>query len=332
MKKTISLLLAVAMLSITALTAFANTENKIIIGKDKKTGTALANGFLTAGEEYLFPINVSINGGGEETLTDEILKDYNIKISNSGKKNSMEEFKTAKVSGAYHILAEVKDGYPTETTEEEYSLKLTRKAGNKKSIEITLSFETGAKSVDDSFVDALEKDDKIEVDNKTPVFTAEQLNRIARKNNFKNVTFEGANWEFKVNITDMKTINLSHDQKPITSIIEKYPDNSFEFINFNGDTKFNVNGILEIPVDNISHEYKQKFFVYRYNGEKLLPVAASYDHEEDILSISSSVLGKFVITDKQIGNTVVGDSTNNSDGNGNTDTTAPTNPSTGAIL
>ncbi|MEG1972743.1 MAG: hypothetical protein RR315_06240 [Oscillospiraceae bacterium] len=330
MKKTISLLLVVAMLSSTALTAFGYTEKKIIIGQDKKTGVVLEKGFLTAGDEYLFPVNVSIKGDSSEPLTDEILKDYSFKISNTGKKNSLKEFKSVKVSGNYHLSVEVKAGYPTESTEEEYTLKLSQKAGERKETQITLNFETGAKAVDDSVIDALDKEDVIEVDNKTPVFTKEQLGRIARKNNYKPVNFEGEGWNFKVNITDMPSINLSNDQKPIALIMEKFPENNFEFINFNGDTKFNVNGILEIPVDNISEDYKQKFFVYRYNGEKLLPVAASYNHEEDILSLSSNVLGRFVITDKQIASTVVNGNTNTPDGD--TNVTPPTNPSTGAAL
>ena len=117
-------------------------------------------------------------------------------------------------------------------------------------------------------------------------------------------------------------------------------DQKMEFINFPANTKYYVNGLLKLDVEDISASYLQKFYVYRIENGKLIPTAASYDHEEEVLTISSRTMGRFVITDKQFSDTTVVETDNGGNGtnggtNGGSDqgtTTGPVNPSTGSVL
>ena len=332
MKKSLSLLLAVVFVCTTAVTAFANTQNDFSLSADEKSGVVLDDGFLAAGENYFFPVNVSVNGQPLKPMDEEIYEDYTLKMTVS-KSSDFNELKLIPIKGVYGIYVDVKETLSASHEEITLKLKFSNKKGTKNEIEKEVIFEVGNKSVNDSVVEDFDKDDTITVSNDSPVFTEEQLKKIAKKNNYKPVTFEGEGWEMVVNVSDMKGINLSYNFEHNDYLVNKYPDSKMEFINFPANTKFHVNGLLNIDVEDISAGYLQKFYVYRIENGKLMPVAASYDHEEDVLTISSLTMGSFVITDKQISDLTVGGTNNgsNSGNNGNSET-QPQNPSTGASI
>ena len=331
MKKTLSLVLVAVMIMSIAITSFADTSNTISLGTDSDTGISLQNSLLTPNEEYRFPVNISLEGEGSVALTDELLKDYSIRVSNSGKGKSLESLELIKLSGVYNLVADVKAGYPASQTEEEHTLKLVKKSDGKTYGELKVEFMTGYKIVDDAVVDALDAEDYIPVDNDAPVFTEEQLERIGRVNSYKKVTFEGSNWTYNVNVTDMKDLNMLHNTKAIAEVLAKYASNSFEFLSFPAEAKFTTNGDILYDVADISESYGQNFYVYRYNNGKLSPVAASYNYEDDMLTIQTNTLGNFVITDKKLTDLVV--TTPSVDGgsdNNDSNVTNPTiNPNTG---
>ena len=324
MKRTLSLMLAVVTVMAVAMTSLAASSDAIILGNDKNTGASLSGALLKPDGEFRFPISINVDGE-EKVLTEELLTQYSIKMTNSGKGKSVEEFKLLRVSGVYYLAVDVKAGYPASQTEEEYTLKLTAKSGNKALAEQKIEFTTGHKIVDDADIDALKAEDYVELDNTTPLYTKEQLEKTARINNYRKVTFSGNNFTFSANITDMPDSNLYYSNTAVKDILSQYEDNSFEFLAFPGNPTFTTSGIIELNVEDISEAYAQKFFVYSYKDGKLTPVAASYDHEEDILSIQAKTLGQFVITDKQIGNTVVTPPSSNEGGS-----TGNPNPNTGA--
>ncbi len=338
MKRTFSVLLAAMMSMSMAAMAFAENAktNSIALSADASSKVSLSGGLLTPGEKYRFPVSISLEGGEMQPLTAEILENYSFKLSNSGEGETLSDFNLSKSGDNYYIVAEVKAGWPSEKTEEEYSIKLVNKNDRKDFVTYTTSFETGYEVVSDEYVDSLQKEDDIKVENKTPVFDAEQLERLAKRNGYKKVAFTDGDWSFSVSINDMKAINLVHNQNAIKEIVEKYEDNSFEFLTFPAGTKFKTNGTMELDVSAYSDDFGGKFFVYRYLDGKLTGIAAKYNSEEETLSFTTDTLGRFVITDQEITNAVVvpstGSNNSNNSNNGSNNSTGGSvqNPSTGA--
>lgn len=326
MKRTLSILLVAMLVISVAATAFAvNPNNSISLGVDADSGLSLDDSLLKSGESYLFPVSVSIAGAEATPLTDELLEDYTFKINNSGEGNSVTEYQLVEIGNVYYISVKIKAGWPAVTTEEQYSMKLTEKFGDKNSVEITVDFETGYEAVSDDYIASLEKEDEIKVDNDTPVFTENQLDNISDLNDNKKVVFADGNWTYTVIVSGTKDINMLHNNNGITEILKKYLDNNFEFLTFPAGTKFRTNGTVEIDAADFAEDFGENFYVYRYLDGKLTLINSSYDADEEALSFVTNTLGRFVITDKAIDDAVVYD-TNTS--NGSQDPI--TNPSTGA--
>ena len=191
--------------------------------------------------------------------------------------------------------------------------------------------------MDDAYIDSLDTGDDVTVNNNTPVFTTEQLERIARVNNYRKVVFENDSWSYTTNVTDMKAINMIHNSNGIKEILTKYENNSFEFLTFPAGPVFKANGTMEIDVSDFAEDYNEKFFVYRYLDNKLTLINSSYDSEDEVLSFTTNTLGRFVITDKAISDAVVVNQNNNSSSNSgnnssNNGNKTPVNPSTGASV
>ena len=324
MKRSLSLLLVAMMVISVASTALAvDPVNSIVLGTDADSGLALNDSLLKPGESYLFPVSVVLDGAEATPLTESILEDYTFKISNTGKGNSLSEFKLSKVGGKQYISVKVNAGWPAKTTEEEYSMKLTKKSGNKESVELTVLFETGYATISNDYIASLVKEDEINVDNDAPVFTKSQLEKISKLNEHKKVVFSGDNWTYTVNVSGMDNINMLNNNKSISEILSKYENNSFEFLTFPAGTKFATNGTVEIDASDFAEEFGEKFFVYRYLDGKLTLINSSYDADDEILSFTTNTLGRFVITDKAISDAVVVAPSTPS---------APSNPNTGAAV
>ena len=215
------------------------------------------------------------------------------------------DFNLSKSGDRYYIAAEVKAGWPTAKTEEEYSIKMVNKSNRKDFDTLTVSFETGYELVSDEFVSGLDAEDEIEVDNGAPVFDAEQLERIAKRNQYKKVTFTDGDWRFTVSINDMKAVNLVHNQNAVKEIVTKYEDHSFEFLTFPSGPQFRTNGVMELDVSAYADDFNDQFFVYRYLNGKLTEIPAQYHDAEELLTFTTDTLGRFIITDKEITDTVV---------------------------
>ena len=137
-------MLAVMLVAVIGVTALADTNNNsIILGADKTSGMGLDSGLLKPGEEYRFPISVSIDGEKAVALNDDILKDYNLKIPNTGKGKTMTDMQISKISGVYYLVGTVKAGWPAVLTDEEYTLKLTKKGSSRSEETLVIEFETG---------------------------------------------------------------------------------------------------------------------------------------------------------------------------------------------
>ena len=307
MKRTVSILLAAVMAAGMAAQSFAQREkdNRIVLSADTNSGISLEGGLLTPGEKYRFPVSVSIDGGEPQPLNPDVMEDYSFKLSNTGEGDSLVDFNLSKSGDRYYIAEEVKAGWPTAKTEEEYSIKMVNKSNRKDFVTLTVSFETGYELVSDEFISALDAEDEIEVDNSAPVFDAEQLERIAKRNQYKKVTFTDGDWRFTVSINDMKAVNLVHNQNAVKEIVTKYEDHSFEFLTFPSGPQFRTNGVMELDVSAYADDFNDQFFVYRYLNGKLTEIPAQYHNAEELLTFTTDTLGRFIITDKEIADTVV---------------------------
>lgn len=305
MKKTISVLLSVMMIMTVAVTAFATeTKTELKLGVDSDTNASLEGAYLLAGENYLYPVLLA-TGENEAPLTDELLDNYSFKLVNTGKSESLEEIKLKKSGEVYFLSVRVKNEYPSIISEEEYSMKLVGRGSGKDTLELAVSFETGAQSASDDYIASLKKGDEVETDNDAPLYTAEQLRKIAELNEHKKVVFTGRNWILSANVSDMQGLNLYSDTDSHTEILAKYPDNDFAFLNFRSGDRFVNFAEIELDVSDFAEDFLERFYVYRYEDGKLIPTTASYDTEDGSLTISTRALSRFVITDKAIGDRVV---------------------------
>ncbi|MEG1774206.1 MAG: hypothetical protein RR320_05070, partial [Oscillospiraceae bacterium] len=280
MKRTLSLMLVAMMAFTLSMTSLAATDNGILLGVDNASGLSLSNGLLKPGESYRFPVEASIDGV-TQTLTDALLETHSFRISNTGKGKTVTGMKLAEIGGIYYVTAEVKAGWPAVQTEEEYAFKLVSKADGKTVSESKIGFYTGYGIADDAVIDALQNEDMIQINNNAPIFTKDQLARIARINNYKKVSFSGSNWTYKANVTDMGDINMVHNINGISEILAKYEDNSFEFLTFPAGTKFASNGTMELDVSDLTGSFNESFFVYRYLDGKLTLIPSQLDAENE---------------------------------------------------
>lgn len=342
MKKLLTILMVCAMMSTAAVTSFAadsissapaaaastsvSSVSGIELGADIN-GLSLDGALLTPGEEYRFPIQI-VTADGASALTDEILEEYNVKLGNTGKGSTIASASISTIGDQSYLILTVKAGWPTETTEEQYSVKITKKGDKKDSTSVTVDFRTGYAEASDAEIDKLTEGDEVVIDNAAPVYTEDQLNKISKINRYKKTVLAGDGWTFTVNITDNDAVNMIYNDNPVKEILTKYEDQSFAFVTFPSGPKFRAPGSFVLDVSDYEETYNGKFFVYRYLGGKLTAIPAAYSEDDSTLTFSTDTLGRFVITDKEIGDAVVlpDSSSNGSLQNPN----HPQNPSTGA--
>ncbi len=230
MKKAMALLLAMVTAMSFATTAMADTastasdNDKEIIGivlEKDEDGIALESGtLLTPGKEYKFPIYVKEEGDKTSPLTEDDLKSYNLRLEHEEGKSSLDSFKVVKEGDKNYLEVKVKAGWPTKQTEVSYRMKLVGRRAGMESVEaLDINFLTGYEFASDSMVSSLGEDDYITADPNAPVFTKEQLERIASVNNYKKVTFANGSWTFQTSINDMDSINMLNNENAIKEII-----------------------------------------------------------------------------------------------------------------
>lgn len=304
MKKTLSMILAIAATMTMAVTAFAqptSAENtsEIIISADANGVDINKDTLLTPGKDYKFPLSVKIDGKTQD-VTDEFLKSYTFRIENTSGRSTIDSFKVEKDSNKYVLKIAVKAGWPAKQTDAEYALKLVSKSGGKTLAENEISFRTGYEFASDSVIAGLQAGDHVTVDVARPVYSKAQLEKIAELNNYKKVTFTNGEWTYTANITDLSAINFLNNTSPIKDILTAYQDNDFKFVSFPAGPEFNSKGELVIDVLDIEEDFEGKFFVYRYLNGKLSKMNSTYVKDDGIIKLETSTLGRFVITDKEI--------------------------------
>lgn len=305
MKRTLSLILAIAASMSMAVTAFANTavESKMTDGitfeKDANDIDLNNDVLLVPGKEYKFPISITIDGK-KETLNDDHLKSYSFRVENESGKTALDFFKIQKVDGKHVLNIKVKAGWPTKQTDVEYKVKLVNKADGKSISTHEVAFRTGYEFASDNAIADLKEGDTVHVDANRPVYSQKQLEKIAELNNYKKVTFTNGTWTYTASINDMGAVNFLNNESAIKEIITKYEDNDFKFVSFPGGPEFGSKGQVSIDVSDIEEDFDGKFFVYRYLNGKLSKIDAKFIADDSAITFDTTTLGRFVITDKEI--------------------------------
>ncbi len=302
-------------------------EPSSLVFHSDEDGTVLGEDLLEPGREYRFPAYVEFGGQrAKVAVSDELLKDYKFnytRVTASGVKT----FKIEERKGVYYLIIETKDTTPTKPVDVKYNVKLVRKSNNISVFSQEVKFSYGYDESNDDYINDLDKGDIVEIDNNRPVITKEQFNKIAKLNDYKNVTLAGAGWQFTVNVTDETTKNMVFTNAGVKEIMAKYPDQDFKFFRFGGKPSFNSTGKVALDVSDIVDDYKN-LNLYRYANGRVYQLNASYNAADETLEFRTNKLDTFFVTDKAIKDGTVIDENIVSDGNSvNTD---KNNPGTGA--
>ena len=302
-------------------------EPSSLVFHSDEDGTVLGEDLLEPGREYRFPAYVEFGGQrAKVAVSDELLKDYKFnytRVTASGVKT----FKIEEIKGVYYLIVETKDTTPTKPIDVKYNVKLVRKSNNLSVFSQEVKFSYGYDESNDDYINDLDKGDIVEIDNDRPVITKEQFNKIAKLNDYKNVTLAGAGWQFTVNVTDEPTKNMVFSNAGIKEILSKLPDQDFKFFRFGGKPSFNSTGKVALDVSDIVDDY-ENLNLYRYANGRVYKLNASYNAADETLEFRTNKLDTFFVTDKAIKDGTVIDENIVSDGNSvNTD---KNNPGTGA--
>ncbi|MEF9983319.1 MAG: hypothetical protein RR710_02125 [Oscillospiraceae bacterium] len=301
MKKLLAMIMAVATACSLAVTSFAQTtdnKNEITVGTDENGIILNSETVLSPGNTYKFPLNIK-NGNQVSPLDNATAALYSIKLEAVKGKTSLESLKVIKGSENHYLEIKVNAGWSAKQTNVEYNLKLTNKKDSKDVMNGSVEFLTGYKTASDDYINSLSAGEDITVDVNAPVFTAKQLERIAKLNDYKKVTFTDGNWSYNVNVTDMESVNMLFNTSAIKDIITKFDQHDFKFLSFPAGTSFS-RGELKIDVADIAEDFEGKFFTYRYYKGVLTKVQNTFNKDEDTISMQVGDLGRFVICDKEI--------------------------------
>ena len=303
------------------------------IGADED-GVVLGDDILEPGKEYKFPVSLTV-GGKAVKITDELMDGYKFSYSKISSKG-MSRFEIEEYKGQYYLYVEARDTVVTKPVDVKYNVKLVRKSNNLSVFTQEVKFQYGYEEANGDYISGLDKGDVVEIDNDRPVITDTQFDKIAKINDYKNVTLSGSGWEFTVNVTDESTKNMVHNNAGIKEVLAKYPDQDFKFFSFPGKPSFAATGRMALDVDDIVDDF-EKMYTYRYANGTIYRINATFDSEENTLNFRTNKLDNFFVTNKFIEDgTVVSDAEDtdtddtNDSNNGSSSNPDKNNPSTGA--
>lgn len=260
-------------------------------------GAILGTTILEPGTEYKFPAYVTI-GGQKVAITDKLLETYKFSYTRVSSK-SVKTFKIDDYKGIYYLYVETKDGTPTEEIDLKYNIKLVKKSDNLSLFTQQVKFSYGYTEASGDYINGLDKGDEVEIDNSNPVINEDQFEKIAKINDYKNVTLSGPSWKFTVNVTDEGTKNLVSSNAGIKAILAQFPEQDFKFYKFAGKPAFAATGTVALDVEDIVDEF-DNMYTYRYADGKLYRINATYNEEEDTLDFRTRTLDNFLVTNKLI--------------------------------
>ena len=303
------------------------------IGADED-GVVLGDDILEPGKEYKFPVSLTVDGKTVK-ITDELMDGYKFSYSKISAKG-MSRFEIEEHKGQYYLYVEARDTVTTKPVDVKYNVKLVRKSNNLSVFTQEVKFQYGYDEADSDYINGLDEGDTVEISNDNPVITGTMFDKIAKINNYKNVTLAGNDWEFTVYVTDETTKNMVHNNAGIKAVLAAYPDQDFKFFSFPGKPSFAATGRMALNVDDIVDDF-EKMYTYRYANGTIYRINATFDGDENTLNFRTNKLDNFFVTNKFIEDgTVVSDAEDtdtddtNDSNNGSSSNPDKNNPSTGA--
>lgn len=269
-----------------------------IFGADAgNDGAILEDTILEPGVEYKFPVSLTV-GSDTVALSDAHTDDFKFTYSRLSS-SSVKTFKIEEYKGVYYLFVEVKDSTPVKPVDVKYNVKMVRKSNNLSLFGQEVKFTYGYDESNGDYIDGLDKGDVVEIDNTKPVITKSQFDKIARINDYKNVTMSGPSWRFTVNVTDETTKNMISSNAGIKDVLAKLPDQEFKFFTFAGKPTFSATGKVALEVEDIVDDFA-KMYTYRYADGKLYRLNATFNAEDNTLEFRTNKLDNFVVTDKLV--------------------------------
>lgn len=276
------------------------TPSGLVFGADKNRNNAvLGETTLEPGVEYRFPVSM-VFGTQSVPMTEEMLKDMRLtynKLSNTAVKT----FKIDKHKGVYYLFVEMKDSISNEVVDVKYNVKLIRRDSKLSVFNQEVKFQFGYNEYNDDVINSLDKGDEIEISNSNPVISEEQFERIAKINDYRNVTLVGPSWAIQVNITDEDTKNMLSNNAGTKEILSKFPEQEFKFFNFPGTPSFSAPGKVSLDVDDLVDEFKE-MHAYRFANGKLYPLKTTFNEDSNTLEFRTNRLDSFLVTNRPIKN------------------------------
>lgn len=327
MKKITSLLLAIGILCTTASMSFAMslTSDKLVVGSSVQistqglafgtdSGIALSDqSILSPGKQYKFEI-MTIKDGQKIGITQEELESYNFYLEDVKGKDSIEKITVEKIENQYFLTLSPKINQSLQEEEVEYNLKFINPDTAQMKFKANIKFKVGYQSADNKVVNSIGKNDTIYVNINKPLFTTQQVETIAKKQEREKVTITNTIWEYQVDLTGTQAINMSYHDKENAQLVEQFKDRPLKFLNFEGRPQFSQRGEFKIALSDSEIEtFNQRYFVYDNKDGKLVKVpSVTYDHANKTLYFPTKTLGNYVITNKEIqSGTIVNTESNN---------------------
>lgn len=312
----------------------------LVFGADKNQDNAvIGETILEPGVEYRFPVSMVFEGKAFP-MKEEMLKDMRLTYSKLSS-TAVKTFKIEAYKDGYYLTVELKDSIPNEIVDVKYNVKLVRRDSKLSVFSQEVKFQYGYGEHNDDKINGLDKGDEIEISNASPVITKEQFERIAKVNDYRNVTLVGPSWTFEVNVTDEGTKNLLSNNAGTKEILSRFPEQEIKFFNFPDSPSFSAAGKIALDVDDIVDDFEE-MHAYRFANGKLYALKTTLNEDTNMLEFRTNKLDSFIVTDKEIkdgftvkdevlGSTTDEENTAGKDNAGSTDKDdGKKNPSTGA--
>lgn len=320
MKKILCLSVAALLLLATAMPAFGADAAMRLSFQLEAEGSE-----LRPDREYRFPILAQYEDEVPSQLREEELEGKKMSVTVRRGGEAVYTPTVEAEGGRCYLVVRTKPTYGTRTAEAELLVRL-RNGGGRELSQATLLLTVGSSRMPDETLERVDAGESVPVDNRFPVITKKQLQRLAQLNSYRAVTLQGDGWEYTVKLGDLPDLNLYSTSAVSQEVIQKYPDRSIYFLSFPASPNFGTAGTMTLDVERLT-EFDGEFYLYRRLGDRLYYLKTQYDEEARTLTFRPSQLGDYLIADGKLGDVELGSGAVL--GAAMTDTATP-NPDTGS--
>lgn len=298
MKKILSLTLALMTMIAMSVTAFAAVDS--IAFEADESGINLHQSLLSPGITYKFPVLIAKDGSVNSDLTTQDMEGHRFDIKITQGNSAISAPKIVEEEGKYYLTFTTTGSHSAQATPVALQVRYLRSSPLEEVASTQMNFSVGYTTISDTLLAGLIKGDILEIPAATPVLNAEQIELLAKINDYEAVTFAYGDWTYTGKINNLNGLNLYSTQASIPEIAQKHSENQFKFLSFLGKPKFEERGLLTIDVSDIAHDFGGQFFLYKYQDRRLYKLNFTYDENSGTISFRPSDLGRYAITDKEI--------------------------------